>query len=62
MPLEKKEHRCKKFPKGYTDLKIEFFKEAFNGWNWNLLVKDSTGVWDCFHIKFCPFCKEELDK
>ncbi len=62
MPLENKEHKCDKFPKGYTDLKIEFRKEAIDGWMWNLAVLDSVGIWDCFHIKFCPFCGEELDK
>ena len=61
MPLEHTIHNCKKFPIGYTDLKIEFYKETMCGWNWNLMVEDSTGVWDCFHIRFCPFCGVDLD-
>ncbi len=63
MVLEKKEHRCEQFPKGYTQLKIEFFKEAISGWNWNLMFQDGehANIWDCYHIKWCPFCGEELN-
>jgi len=63
MPLEREEHKCEKFPKGYTDLKIEFFKEAISGWNWNLMAQDSddSKFWTCYHIKFCPFCGKQLE-
>lgn len=61
MVLERKEHRCERFPKGYTDIKIEFYKEAIDGWNWNLMFQDSIGIWDCYHIKYCPFCGLPLE-
>ncbi len=57
-------HRCKEFPKGYTAIKIEFFKEAISGWNWNLVFQDGEypNIFDCYHIKFCPFCGIKLEE
>ena len=61
--MKEKKHECERFPKGYTRLVIKFFKEAIDGWNWNLMVQDNEDpkTWDCYHIKYCPFCGLPLE-